>query len=152
MTRSDERVRLMVDLAARHGLRRSELAVVNTDDMLRIGDGWSLVVHGKGGKDRLVPLQADTAAAMRRRGPGWVFPGLTDGHLGVDRVGRLVADALPGIWTAHTLRHRYGTKVWHGSHDIVALQELMGHASITTTRIYVQEDQAAMRAAAQWAA
>lgn len=146
------RVALMVDLAARHGLRRAEVARVHTRDVLAGLGGALLVVRGKGDRVRTVPLQPDTEARLRGLPEGWAFPGRVDGHLSPDRVGRLVRDALPGAWTAHTLRHRYGTRAYAGSKDLVAVQELLGHVSIATTRGYVDADMEAMRAAASWAA
>lgn len=148
-----DRVGLMVDLAARHGLRRAEVAGVHTRHVVLAVDGsWMLLVRGKGDRARQVPLQPDTAVRLRALPDGWVFPGGVNGHLSPDWVGRLVSEALPGAWTAHTLRHRFGTRAYAGSQDLVAVQELLGHVSIATTRGYVAVDWDAMRSASTWAA
>ena len=63
-----------------------------------------------------------------------------------------MAQALPGAWTAHTLRHRFATRVYAGCGDMAAVQELLGHASIETTRRYVLLGDQAMRRALQFAA
>lgn len=152
IARADERVTLMLILTSRHGLRRGEVARVHHDDAIRDLVGWSLVVHGKGGRDRVIPISDTTASAIRRRGAGWTFPGQVDGHLSPARVGELVSAALAGTWTAHTLRHRFATKAYAGSRDLIAVQELLGHAKPETTRTYVRPPDDAMRAAAAWAA
>ncbi|HEY0701064.1 MAG TPA: tyrosine-type recombinase/integrase [Micromonospora sp.] len=136
------RERLMIRLAAEAGLRRAEVAAVHPErDLVEDLDGWSLWVHGKGGRDRLVPLPASLAAALLRLPAGWAFPGDDGGHLSPRWVGRLVTDLLPGEWTMHSLRHRAGTRWWRTSGgDMFAVQELLGHASPVTTRVYVRVD------------
>lgn len=78
-----------------------------------------------------------------------MLPGRIDGHLSPEYVGKLVADAMPGVWTMHTLRHRYGTIV--GQDDIQAAQQLLGHTSVATTQRYVLKSQDKLRAAAMLA-
>lgn len=151
----DERVRVMVRLAAQHGLRRGEIAQVNVlEDLGEDLGGPTLLVHGKGDKERWVPIDGDLVAAMRRLAcpAGWVFPGRTSGHLSPDRVGVLIAQALPGHWTAHPLRHRFATRAYAGSRDLAAVQALLGHTKPETTMRYVELPGDAMRAAARWAA
>lgn len=137
---SDKRVRLMLLLAVRQGLRRGEIAQVHRGDLIEDLGGWTLIVHGKGRKDRLVPLADDIAAQLLALPDGWAFPGGVGGHLGADRVGVLIAQALPGKWTAHTLRHAFATKAWRESRDLLGLAEILGHAKPETTRAYVQVD------------
>ncbi|WP_375489606.1 tyrosine-type recombinase/integrase, partial [uncultured Mycobacterium sp.] len=60
---------------------------------------------------------------------GWLFPNGTGGHLSANHIGRLVARALPGDWSMHTLRHRYGTRAYRGSGNLRAVQTLLGHES-----------------------
>ena len=110
--------------------------------------GYALTVTGKGGKTRTVPISDSLAAAIEARGSGWTFPGLTDGHLGAERVGQLVARALPAGWTCHTLRHRFASAAYRAERDIRAVQELLGHASVATTQIYTAVPDDAKRRAA----
>jgi hypothetical protein len=59
-----------------------------------------------------------------------LFPNGAGGHLTPGHVGKLIARVLPGDWTAHTLRHRYATRAYRGSHDLRAVQRLLGHESV----------------------
>lgn len=152
MIASDKRTRLMLTLADRQGLRRGEIALVHSGDIFEDLGGWSLRVHGKGRKDRDVPLDDDVADQLRALPAGWAFPGRLDGHLSADYVGVLMARALPGELTAHTLRHKFATKAYAATHDLASVQELLGHASPETTRLYVQLPREALRAAVRGAA
>lgn len=145
---------LICRLAAEHGLRRAEVAQIHSSDLFEDLDGWTLLVHGKGGKQRLVPLLDDVAAALRARGQGWVFPGrYGPGHLSPRWVGKIIASLLLEDYTMHKLRHRAGTRFYEESgHDLFAVQELLGHASPATTRVYVRVDAARLRATVQKAA
>jgi integrase/recombinase XerC len=120
-----------------HGLRRGEIAVVHTRDVSADLLGYSLLVHGKGGRTRMVPLDDDVAAAILDAG-GYAFPGKIDGHLSPAWVGKLVDRVLPKGWTTHTLRHRFATTAYAVDHDVFVVQELLGHASPATTLRYVQ--------------
>lgn len=151
LDRATPRVRLMIDLAGRCGLRRGEIALVQSDDLVADLVGWSLVVHGKGGRDRYAPLPGDVAQRVREA-DGWCFPGAIRGHLSPRRVGDLIADALPDGWTAHTLRHRFATRTYAETRDLAAVQELLGHANPETTRLYVETPPESLRAAVAWAA
>ena len=137
LARADDRVRLMLRLAAEVGMRRGEVAFAHSDDLERDLTGWSLRVHGKGRKIRVVPLSDGLAAAVRARGPGFLFPGNDHGHLSAPYVGRLVSRVLPAAWAMHSLRHRFGTVAFSVDRDLLTVQELMGHASPETTRRYV---------------
>jgi len=142
-----QRERLMLRLAAEHGLRRAEVAVIRPDrDVVEDLDGWSLIVHGKGQRERIVPLLDDVARQLRDLGPGYAFPGNDNGHLSPRWVGRLIADLLPEGWTMHKLRHRAGTKWWEASgRDLLVVQELLGHADPKTTRVYVKVNAGRLR-------
>ena len=139
------RERLMLRLAADLGMRRGEVALVHSRDISRDLLGWSLLVHGKGDRTRVVPLPDDLARRLRARPPGWAFPGDVDGHLSARWVGRLVSRLLPEGWSMHSLRHRFATKAWGVDHDLLTVQELLGHASPVTTRAYVPADVDVMR-------
>ncbi|MFT4293939.1 MAG: site-specific integrase [Micropruina sp.] len=144
---SGPREQLMVSLAAFHGLRRGEIARIHSRDVVEDLAGWSLRVHGKGGKQRVIPLSDDTAEQLRATPAGWVFPSPSGGHLTDQHVGKLIARVLPDGWTAHTLRHRFATIAYAGTRDLLAVQEMLGHSKPETTRGYVQLPQTAMRAA-----
>lgn len=141
---ADDRVQLMIELMAYGGLRRCEVATVRGTEV----EGDLLRVKGKGGHVRMVPLPAHLARRVRAYGDGWVFRGAIDGHLSPRRVGELVGAALPDGITGHQLRHRYATTVYRSSHDIVAVQSLLGHAKLDTTMVYTRVDQDSTRTAA----
>ena len=126
----------MIRLAGEHGLRRAEIAVVHSRDVVHDLLGYSLQVHGKGGRLRYVPLADDVANAILDAA-GYAFPGKIDGHLSPWWVGKLVSRLLPKGWTTHTLRHRFATVSYAEDHDVFAVQDLMGHASPATTLRYV---------------
>lgn len=141
------REKLMLRLAAEVGMRRGEVAVVHSRDFMEDLVGHSLVVHGKGGKTRIVPLPQSLGRTLATMPPGYLFPGDDAGHLSPRYVGKLIRDLLPGHWTMHTLRHRFGTRAYALTSDLLLVQEMLGHASPTTTRRYVQYDRDRMRAA-----
>jgi len=142
----DERVRLMVRLAGELGLRRGEVARLHARDLERTALGWTLLVHGKGGRIRLLPIDAGLAGVIRRRGFGFVFPGNDHGHLSPHWVGKLVARALPAGWAMHSLRHRFGTVAYAQDRDLLTVQQLLGHVSPVTTQRYVQLPAESLRA------
>ncbi|GAA4178924.1 tyrosine-type recombinase/integrase [Gryllotalpicola koreensis] len=143
----DRRVRLMVRLGAEVGLRCCEIALVNSGDVFEDLVGYSLVVHGKGGKRRIVPIEPDLALIIARC-QGWLFPGQIDGHLSAKYISKLLSRAMSKA-TGHQLRHRFGTVTYdEGGKDLRAVQELLGHSSLVTTQIYVHVGDAAKRRAA----
>lgn len=144
--RADHRTLLILRLAGDAGMRRAEICQVHRDDLADDLLGYSLLVHGKGGKQRMVPLPDDLAHEVEHC-PGWLFPGDDGGHLSPRWVGKLAAQALSGKWTLHTLRHRFATKAYGGS-DLLAVQKLLGHSSPATTQRYVATDARQLRAAA----
>lgn len=108
----------MIHLGAEAGLRRSEIAVVHITDLIPDLMGWSLLVHGKGGKKRIVPLNERLHQAVKvacEEGAGYAFPGGVDGHLGAARVGEIITELLPAGITPHSLRHRFASTVWRES-------------------------------------
>lgn len=147
------RERLMLRLMAEHGLRRGEVARVHSRDLLDDLTGWSLLVHGKGGKERTVPLLDDVAALLRALPEGYAFPGRIDGHLSPKWVGKVVSRLLADDWTGHKLRHRAATAWWLASdHDVLTVGELLGHADPKTTRLYVKVPDDRLRAVVNGAA
>lgn len=151
----DRRVLVMLALAS-HALRRGEVARVQVRDVTLGPTGYRLLVHGKGDKERIIPISDSLAlklldgAAGHTPGAsahGYLFPGDDEGHLSPRWVGTLCARIMPGIWTMHTLRHRAATRAYKATHDIRAVQQLLGHESVATTQIYTYVDDDEVRAA-----
>ncbi|WP_461025056.1 tyrosine-type recombinase/integrase [Trueperella pyogenes] len=146
---------LILRLAAFAGLRCAEIAQCNVSDLQADILGYSLLVHGKGGVERLVPLNNDLVEDIKAHGAsnpeGWILPSKYGGHLSPQRVSTIGRKILPGSYSLHQLRHRYGTTAYAHSGDIVAVQALLGHQSISTTQRYVQRPQQAIRKAATFA-
>lgn len=140
------RDKLMLRLAAEVGMRRAEVAQGHSKDLFEDLVGYSLLVHGKGGRRRTVPLPNSLGRALAHLEPGFFFPGRDDGHLSPRYVGKIATELLPDGWTMHTLRHRFATRAYALQSDILLVQEMLGHASPTTTRRYVQYDRNRMRA------
>lgn len=143
------REKLMLRLAAEVGMRRAEVAQVHSRDVMDDFVGHSLRVHGKGGVVRTVPLPQSLGRTLAAMEPGYLFPGDDHGHLSPRYVGRLIRDLLPGDWTMHTLRHRFGTRAYALTSDLLLVQEMLGHASPATTRRYVEYDRDRMRVAVE---
>lgn len=147
--RQDERVRFMAMLGAHAGLRAGEIALVHARDLR----DDLLTVHGKGRRERVVPIANEELLRMLQRVEGWAFPNPRTGKsLTAGTVSRLLSDAMPGGWTAHTLRHRYATSAYDGTGDLLAVAELLGHTSVQTTQVYVRVSANKLRAAALSAA
>lgn len=77
----------------------------------------------------------------------WLFPSPQGGHLTAHHLGKVVSRWLPEGYTTHTLRHRAGTVAYARTHDLRAVQELLGHAKPETTAIYTEVAGSAIRAA-----
>lgn len=144
---ADERTRLMLLLAAHAGLRCSEVAGVHHDHLV---DGL-LFVTGKGGKTRVIPLEHPELVAAVNSAAGWLFPGIR-GHLRAGTVSELLSSALPKGWTGHTLRHRFATRAYAGTRDLLAVGRALGHSRPETTQRYVQMPPDALLAAVRAAA
>ncbi len=129
-------VRLMIRLAAECGLRRNEIAQTGAADVLDGGDGYSLIVHGKGGKQRIVPMPDDLARdVIAYDGP--CFRGRFGGSVEASYVGKRVGAALPKGYSCHSLRHRYATKLYAETRDILLVSKMLGHTKVETTMAYV---------------
>lgn len=141
------REQVMVLLAALAGLRRGEIATLEVANV--VGD--DLYIHGKGGRERCVPLHPTLALELARelagRLDGPVFPGQIDGHLSAHHVGKLLSGLLGPGWTAHKLRHRFATRAYAVERDILAVQKLLGHSKPETTMRYVLVPDGALRTA-----
>lgn len=145
--------RVMILLGYLHGLRAHEIAKVHSSDFDL--DAGMLVVVGKGGKERSIPLHDALRAEIPRMPHGYWFParGGREGHIHWKSVSDLMTKAKKraGITerrkTGHSLRHAFGTELVKGGADLVTAQQLLGHASLATTQIYVATDSQRMTAA-----
>lgn len=143
LARADDVERIWVDLAAEHGLRRGEIAVIHADDIVETLLGHDLLVHGKGGKLREVPLTLAMARALldlaEALDGGHLFPGDDEGHISPRWLGKRVNGLLAGDWTIHKLRHRAATRFWVAAEgDPYVVADLMGWASLNMVRTYVK--------------
>lgn len=137
------------------GLRIAEALSLRTDH-LPLGD--ILLVKGKGGKERVVPILPvirDAVAAYARACPFALnlkeplFRGVKGGPLSAGMVQRATARArqvlgLPKTATPHALRHSFATHLLSAGTDLRSLQELLGHASLGSTQIYTKVDAATL--------
>ena len=148
---ADPRTTLMARLAGEAGLRRAEVACVHSDDLITDRDGYSLIVHGKGSKQRVIPVTITLAAAITAAHPfgGYLFPGKINGHISPDRVGHLVSHVMPAGWSMHKLRHRFATRGYAGTGNLRAVQEALGHASVATTQRYTAVSSAEVRSVSE---
>ena len=140
--KADPRARLALLLGAYAGLRRAEIAGLHAS-MIDL-EARTLRITGKGGRTRVVPmadaLVEELTVAVARG--GYLFP-RGDSHLSPTSLGRLVSPLLGEGYSTHALRHRFATRIYQGTHDLRATQELLGHSSIATTERYtaVSDDQ-----------
>jgi integrase/recombinase XerD len=148
------RLMCLLELLYATGLRISELITLPASAARREDD--MLVVRGKGGKERLVPLNGAAKSAMRdyraalaqwnRNLPSqakWLFPSFgEDGHLTRQHAGRelkelaVAAGLRPQQVSPHVLRHAFASHLLHNGADLRVVQTLLGHADISTTQIY----------------
>jgi integrase len=144
------RERLIARLAGEAGLRRAEVVLVHSDDVIPDRDGQHcLIVHGKGGKQRVVALTESLAAELAALPRGFAFPGRTDGHISARHCGELISELMPDGWSMHKLRHRYATRGYAGTGNLRAVQEALGHASVATTQRYTAVSTADVRAVSE---
>lgn len=152
LERATAEERLMVLLAATCGLRRGEIARVHSSDVITGTHGErSLIVHGKGGKQRIVPLTEELAQSIVAA-DGYLFPGRWDEHVEESYIGKRVSRLLPPGYSCHKLRHRFATVAYTDSHDMLAVARALGHSSTDTTQAYVALPEEALRALMEAAA
>lgn len=154
---AEPRIRLILVLAAFAGLRACEIAALHRTDILDGLEIPSLVAHGKGSKDRIVPMCDRVLLELRRYGipaRGPLFPRL-DGKPGAWKPARvsMVANLYlhdQGIAdTLHSLRHRAATGWQRETGDLLVVATLLGHDNPATTMMYAQYDNRAGYAAVQ---
>lgn len=147
------RDRALLELLYATGCRVSEAVNLDVDD---IAEAEMLRVRGKGDKQRIVPLgsyareaigayltRARPAMAARGAFTPALFLGVRGGRLSRQSAGHRIALAgerakLQAHVSPHTLRHSFATHLLEGGADVRVVQELLGHASVTTTQIYTK--------------
>ncbi|WP_206448173.1 tyrosine-type recombinase/integrase [Agrococcus sp. KRD186] len=149
LARANDADALALRLAAELGLRRGEVAVLHRCDVLPAEGGHELLVHGKGDKQRTVPLPASIARELLALPDGYAFPGRLDGHLSARYLGKRISALLPDGVTMHALRHRFATLAYTASSDLLTVQQLLGHSSPATTQRYVQLSPSRLRSAVE---
>ncbi len=141
------------------GLRASELVELPATALRE--DSPLVVVRGKGGKERLVPISARAREAVRAARAGvkgaetsrWLFPSRgASGHLTRQTLNNLLEEAAlaagiePARVSPHVLRHSFASHLLGRGADLRTLQVLLGHADIATTQIYTQVLEERLRA------
>lgn len=148
---SDDREQLVVLLMVQEGLRCGEVARLEGADLDHEG---RLLVHGKGGHERVIPLTTQTLNAwehyvtsrvgpvIRNQGNGIYGKGVTPDHLsamvvGVFKRAGVKAGAYDGR-SGHALRHTCAGDLLDNGADLRDVQEVLGHANLSTTSIYTK--------------
>jgi integrase/recombinase XerC/integrase/recombinase XerD len=154
----DLRDRALFEVAYGCGLRAEELVNLDVDDL--DPDAEEMRVTGKGSKTRVVPAGEPAWRALERyldrarpklvtaeREPA-LFLSKSGRRLSTSDVRRRLraAGAAPGV-TPHTLRHSFATHLLEGGADLRAIQEMLGHASISTTQTYTRIESGRLRRA-----
>jgi len=154
------RDRAMLELAYSCGLRCEE--IVNLDLGALDFETEQLRVLGKGSKERLLPVGEPAQRALRRyldRGRHELRSDPREPALFLSKSGRRLSNSdvtrRLGLWvreaalatgiSPHSLRHSFATHLLEGGADLRAIQELLGHASISTTQVYTRVDAARLR-------
>ncbi|OBI15113.1 MULTISPECIES: site-specific tyrosine recombinase XerD [unclassified Mycobacterium] len=146
------RNRALLELLYSTGSRISEAVGLDVDDIDT--EARSVLLRGKGGKQRLVPIGRPAVQALdaylvrgrpdlarRGRGTPAIFLNARGGRLSRQSAWQVLQDAAEraGITSGvspHMLRHSFATHLLEGGADVRVVQELLGHASVTTTQIY----------------
>lgn len=145
------RLHCLMELLYATGLRVSELVALPASAARR--DQRMLMVRGKGGKERMVPLNDAARQAMARyhallketkhRDSAWLFPSFgQDGHLTRQHFARDLKDLAahcglrPESVSPHVLRHAFASHLLQNGADLRVVQTLLGHSDISTTQIY----------------
>ncbi len=156
------RDRALFELAYACGLRAEELVSLQTADVDH--DGEQLRVEGKGRKTRFLPVGEVALAAVRsylERGRGGLAMSDGEDSLFLSKTGRPLgtSDVRRRLrtWTAragidggcspHALRHSFATHLLDGGADLRSIQELLGHASVSTTQVYTRVESARLKSA-----
>ncbi|WP_425450288.1 site-specific tyrosine recombinase XerD [Virgifigura deserti] len=160
------RLAALVEMLYATGLRASELIALPLAAVLR--DTRVLMVRGKGGKERIVPLSEPARDALarylerraeflpkngRRKESIWLFPSYGgSGHLTRHRLAQLLkelaieAKIYPSKVSPHILRHAFASHLLDHGADLRSVQQMLGHADISTTQIYTHVASERMKA------
>jgi len=148
---NDIRDQAIVELFYSAGLRLAELQTLDLPKTEHFPD--ELTVTGKGNKQRVVPIGSKACAALDRwialrakiakPGEKALFVGPRGARIGRTQIGTALhgwaqRSGLPAHLHPHKLRHSFATHMLEGSGDLRAVQELLGHANLSTTQIYTQ--------------
>ena len=148
---NDARLSALIELLYGSGLRASELVSLPRKSVMV--DRPFLIIRGKGGKERLVPISDRARSAVKRwsdfvdADEKYLFPSRT-GHISRIRLFQIIkdlavkSDISPAKISPHVLRHAFATHLLEGGADLRALQTLLGHSDISTTQIYTHVDSA----------
>ncbi|MDX6595504.1 MAG: integrase/recombinase XerC [Solirubrobacterales bacterium] len=154
------RDRAMLELAYSCGLRCEE--IVNLDEGALDFETEQLRVMGKGSKERILPVGEPAQRALERyseRGRRALATDPRERALFLSKSGKRLSNSdvtrRLGLWTKqvaslsgvspHSLRHSFATHLLEGGADLRTIQELLGHASISTTQVYTRVDAARLR-------
>ncbi len=154
------RDRAMLETLYATGMRISELTGLNVPD-LDLPER-EVRVYGKGGKERIIPLGSQAASTLkyylewgrpkllRSSGERALFLNRLGGRLTRQGAWKIILGyaekaGLSGLMTPHTLRHSFATHLLENGADLRSIQELLGHASISTTQIYTHISRDALR-------
>lgn len=135
----NERDWLLTMMLYSTGARVSEISGLRWEDV-ELEEGTAMIRAGKGGKDRIVLFNSEAAAGLKRYGEsrnpeGRIF------DLSTRSIQRIIKEMARGAGirkpvTPHLLRHSVATHLLESGADLRAIQELLGHASLSTTQIY----------------
>lgn len=155
------RNRALLEVLYSTGARISEAVGLDIDDVDT--ESRSVLLRGKGGKQRLVPIGRPAVSALenylvrgrpelasRGKGVPAIFLNARGGRLSRQSAWQVLQDAAAAAGIAsdvspHTMRHSFATHLLEGGADVRVVQELLGHASVTTTQIYTMVTVSALR-------
>ncbi|MDG4667022.1 site-specific tyrosine recombinase XerD [Mycobacterium sp. 236(2023)] len=155
------RNRALLELLYSTGARISEAVGLDIDDVDT--HARSVLLRGKGGKQRLIPIGRPAVTALdtyfvrgrpdlarRGRGTPAIFLNARGGRLSRQSAWQVLQDAadragITATVSPHVLRHSFATHLLDGGADVRVVQELLGHASVTTTQIYTMVTVNALR-------
>jgi len=156
------RDRALLELVYASGARISEVVGLDVDDLTLTPNEESVLLRGKGRKERVVPIGGAAVVALdaflvrsrpslasHGRGTPAVFLNTRGDRLSRQSAWAILKTAaeragIEGI-SPHTLRHSFATHMLSGGADVRVVQELLGHASVTTTQVYTQVTQDTLR-------
>ncbi|PRC43673.1 site-specific tyrosine recombinase XerD [Mycobacterium sp. ITM-2017-0098] len=155
------RNRALLEMLYSTGARISEAVGLDIDDVDT--QARSVLLRGKGGKQRLIPIGRPAVTALdtylvrgrpdlarRGRGTAAIFLNARGGRLSRQSAWQVLQDAadragITATVSPHVLRHSFATHLLDGGADVRVVQELLGHASVTTTQIYTMVTVNALR-------